>query len=84
METDTKVKVFMQKNVKIFMFASSICCFMSKIHLMQSFFMKNIWCVRKQLVPLHRLKKVEAFDNGKKDYIQITGNIKQKVPILYW
>ena len=50
------------------MFASSICRFMSKIHLMQSFFMKNIWCVRKQLVPLHRLKKVEAFDNGKRLY----------------
>ena len=58
----------MQKNVKIIMVTSLICCFMSKIHLKRSFFMKNIWCVRKQLVPLHRLKKVEAFDNGKRLY----------------
>jgi hypothetical protein len=33
---------------------------MSKIHLKQSLFLKNIWCVRKQLVILHRLKKVKA------------------------
>lgn len=58
----------LQKNVKMYMGFCSICCFLSKIHLRQSFFLKKIWCVRKQLVILHRLKKVKAFDNGKRLY----------------
>lgn len=58
----------LQKNVKTRIEFCSICCFLSKIHLYASFFLKKIWCVRKQLVILHRLKKVKAFDNGKRLY----------------
>ena len=41
------------KNVKLRAFFYRICCFLSKMLQMQSFFLKNIWCVRKQLVILH-------------------------------
>ena len=41
------------KNVKLRAFFYRICCFLSKTLQKQSFFLKNIWCVRKQLVILH-------------------------------
>ena len=41
------------KNVKLRTFFYRICCFLSKMLQKQSFFLKNIWCVRKQLVILH-------------------------------
>ena len=58
----------LQKNVKMRIKFCAICCFLSKIHLYASFFLKKIWCVRKQFVILHRLKKVMAFYNGKRLY----------------